>query len=44
MRDMKTKMMCVLLVYLFIIDKPTRVNLIKDSVVYKPSVELFTKS
>jgi hypothetical protein len=41
---MKTKMMCVLLVYLFIIDKPARVNIIKESVFYKPTIELYNKS
>ena len=32
MRDMKTNLMCLMLVYLFIIDKPARVNLIKEPV------------
>jgi hypothetical protein len=41
---MKTKMLCVLLVYLFIIDKPIRVNIIKDSVIYKSTIELYNKS
>ncbi len=41
---MKTKIMCVLLVYMFIIDKPARVSIIKESVTYKPAIELYNKS
>jgi len=32
MRDMKTNLMCLLLVYLFIVDEPCRVNLLKEPV------------
>ena len=40
---MKTKLMCILIFYLLIVDKPARLNVIKDSVYYKPDTEILTK-
>ena len=40
---MKTKLMSILIVYLLMVDKPTRFNLIKEFISYKPNTEILTK-
>jgi len=40
---MKTKLMSILIFYLLMVDKPARLNVIKDSVYYKPNTEILTK-